>query len=482
MRRTRFMSVLFLILSASFFAMPQFRQAFTLPIAMTAYDWNSPAPPLMTAIPARVTRQWLQDAEAKHDARMLAFLAIHADGIAEATRLAAMASSYDPQYTWTYYEIFNLHRTNAPDQALEWIRKVQRFEPANALGYLAEAEFLRERNPVLKAVTNPTKPDYAERLQQKDWAEAMEKAFNAPKFDNYNIRRFDLERKVLHATGYDTPVRMMFYVAGYPISNLLNIRQYANLRILYQAAEAEKAGKTKEALDHYYTVAHFGERMQLGSTSLIEQLIATAVRYIAYRPLAALLRKTGDLEAATTIEQALALLDRQNDQFRGKDVLALNSSFVWNALVVNVFLGLVAVFSVLTVASILYVNLKRWRRAQKKGATYQGITIAENYFPVLLFIFCAALYIAYYPYARNFSYYMTAQGDMHNLESLFYSTISLPLVLPRFMTLSVGNPFVPYVYWAGGGIVAALIVFLLFGRTQPQTESAPQAQAAAAGK
>jgi LPXTG-motif cell wall-anchored protein len=32
MRKTRFMSVLFLVLSAAFFFVPQFRQAFSLPI------------------------------------------------------------------------------------------------------------------------------------------------------------------------------------------------------------------------------------------------------------------------------------------------------------------------------------------------------------------------------------------------------------------------------------------------------------------
>jgi hypothetical protein len=308
----------------------------------------------------------------------------------------------------------------------------------------------------------------------------MDKAFNAPRYDSFNIRRFDLERTVLHSRGYDTPARMLMYVASYPIPNLLNIRQYADLRINHLGKNAEKAGKTKDALDQYWTVAHFGERMSIASTSIIEELIASAVRNMAYKPLSALLHSSGDPQAAASVDNSVAMLDAHLRQMRGQDILSLSSAYVWNGLMVNVFLALVAVFAALTVVSFLYVNLKRWWRAHKKGAIYGGITIAENYFPVLLFIFCCGLYITYYPYARNFSYYMTARGEMHNLEGMFYNTVSLPVVLPRFMTMSVGNPFVPYVWYALGAI--AIVVAAQFILPERKTSFEPQAKGIAGSR
>lgn len=466
MRRTRFMSVLFLVLSASYLAMPQFRQALELPLAMSKLSSDQFEPPLAKYLPA-----WKADAESRHDARMLAFVALYTSDLKEAARLADLAGAADPKLGWVYYALFGRDQVSKTSEGLALAKKFQAFDPDNAVGYLAEAEHIRQNNDAFKTMLSNVKPSFEQRLAQSEWRSAMEKAFQAKKYNTYAIARFDLERHVLHDNGLGSPIRVVVMVASYPIPNLLNIREYANLCTMYLGKAAEEAGKNNEALAHYWTVAHFGERMQLGANSLIEQLIATAVQNTAYKPLIALLRQTGDTQAADSVQYSLDFLQRRTDYYSGKDILSQSATYTWNAILVSVFLGLTVAFAALTLLSILYVNLKRWWRAHKKGVMYGGITIAENYLPILTFIFSTGLYVSYYPYARNFQHYMTATGDMRDLESVFYNTISLPDVMPRFMQLSVGNPFVPYVWYALGAI--AIVVAAQFILPERKTVADP---------
>lgn len=469
MRRTRFMSVLFLVLSGSFFAMPQFRQAIETPLLLRRINSGD-----FSVVRLAEVQQWKADAEARHDARMLAFVALYTDDVHEATRLADLAVARDPAYGWIYYEIFGHGSNRMLPEAAALAKKIQAFDPDNAAGYLIEAEHLRESNPAFKTWLTNQKPAMEQRYNQTEWRTAMEKAYAAKKYDSYAIARFDLERHILHERHLDSPIRVALNLASYPIPNLLNIREYANLRVNYQGKNAADAGNAKEALDHYWTVARFGERMQLGSNLLIEQLIANAVQEIAYKPLIEELNKTGETQAAASLQYSSDFLRRRADFYRGKDILTQSATYTWNAILVNVFLGLTLVFAALTLLSISYVNLKRWWRAHKKGTLYGGITIAENYFPILLFIFSTGLYISYYPYARNFQHYMTAAGEMHDLESVFYNTISLPVVMPRFLQLSVGNPFVPYIWYALGAI--AIVVAAQFLVPERKPADAPQAR------
>jgi hypothetical protein len=465
MRRTRFMSVLFLVLAASYFAMPQFRQAIETPWLMRRIENGD-----FDSLRISQAQQWKADAESHHDAHLLAFIALSTDDMREATRLADLAVAADPKYAWVYYHVFGRDNRRKLPETLALAKKIQAFDPDNAVGYLMEAEHVRESNGSFTKLLVPTKASYEERFAQTEWRELMQKAYAAKKYDSYSIARFDLERHVLHEKGLDNPIRVALSLATYPIPNLLNIREYANLRTNYQGKNAADAGNSKEALDHYWAVARFGERMQLGSNLIIEQVIATSVQEIAYKPLMDLLRKTGETQSADSIQYSSDFLQRRTDFFRGKDILSQSATYTWNAILVNVFLGLTMAFAALTVLSILYVNVKRMWRAHKKGSLYGGITIAENYFPILLFIFSTGLYISYYPYARNFQHYMTAAGEMHDLESVFYNTISLPVVMPRFLQLSVGNPFVPYVWYALGAIAIVVAAQFLVPERKPQED------------
>jgi hypothetical protein len=96
------------------------------------------------------------------------------------------------------------------------------------------------------------------------------------------------------------------------------------------------------------------------------------------------------------------------------------------------------------------------------------VTVAENYMPVLLFVACAGLYLSYYPYAQNFHHYMTATGEIHDLEPLFFNIFPNYGRPPGHSALPVGNPFQPYIWYAAAGLILAVLAAIPYYRQQTQ--------------
>ena len=202
----------------------------------------------------------------------------------------------------------------------------------------------------------------------------------------------------------------------------------------------------------------------MSSGSLIEKLIGAAVQKIANVRLILALRKAGEADAAAALDLGQQQLDQYLFRMRGKDPLAQSVNYNWAALIVEFFAGLVAIFAGLTLVCLLYVNAKRWIRPEVKGWLFQLVTVAENYMPVLLFLVCAALYLSYYPYAQNFHHYMTAPGEIHDFEPLFYNVFPNYGGPPGHNALPVGNPFHPYAGYALVGLILAVLAFIPYRR------------------
>ncbi len=459
MRQTRFMTLLFMLWSLAFFFVPDFRQGLQMGI-LAAEDWKW----LFRAgtLGPSVLEPSATFGEQQRDAKTLAFVALHSSNEKDSFRLAAQAVAIDPQLTWIYYSLVGRNRRNP--EAEQWIARLEAWDPQNALPYFLEAEQIRER----RGGSWPPPQKLDDLAKETAWRKVMEKAYAAPHYDSYVARRFELERVWLRRHGLGRPAVVILSLVGYPIPNLLNIRTYAMLLVNKLGKEAEGAGSFPEASGYYRTVAHFGQQMQLEGATLIEKLIGAAVTDIAYGRLLPLLRKTGRVDEAATVDYSNKELHQQLDILHGKDPLAQSSNYNWAALTVHFFAGLVAVFSLFTLVLIGYFTLKRWVRPERKGRVYQFFSVAENYVPILLFLSCLGMYFSYYPYAENLRYYLTAQGEIHNLEPLFYNVLPAFGMVPGHVALPPTNPFRPYVWYALAGLVVAVSIFLLSQRRPSQ--------------
>lgn len=458
MRTTRFITLLFLVGSIAFFFVPEFRDGLRMPIlgwSLThTFGWLIRTGTISPSALEEAARR----AEQQKDARTLAFVALHSSNEQERNRLAEHAVALDRGLSWIYISLYSqAHRTEADNSRLDAVvKRLETWDAANAVPYLLEGELVADR----RGRSFPTLKDLDVLAQETAWREAMGKAFAAPQYNSYNRERFELERTWLRANRLDRPPVVLLSVASYPIPNLRNIRMYAELLVKKFAKEAEQAGRLPEAAGTYWTVAHMGERLRLRGGSLIEQLIGGALQRMAYERLAPLLRKMGSADAAATIEYTLGEMRWSEDARTGEDPLARSSNYNWAALTVHAFAGLVVVFGLFTALTVLYVNLKRWVRTEKKGRIYQFLTVAENYSPILLFLACVGLFFSYYPFAQNFQYYMTAGGQPRDFEPLFFNVLPAPGIVPGHVVLPLGNPFVPYVWYALAGLVVAIVLAL----------------------
>jgi hypothetical protein len=462
MRKTRFMSMLFLVWSIAFFFVPDFRQGlqgqFLTLNSSDDLKWLQRA----GTIPAGKLADSARVAEQNRDARTLAFVALHAPTVQDGVRWADEAVAIDPSLTWVYVSLIlpALDAKQNPPDVHSMIARLEKWDPDNGVPYLFDGIVIeRPKNiaftmpGVLNSVANET-----------EWCQAMQKAYAAPRYDSYMARRFELERTWLRQNYLDKPAIVLLSTASYTIPNLLQIRVYANVLVDKYGKEAEDAGHLPQALGYYWTAEHFGERMRLNGFSLIEKLIAVAVQKIADKRLIPALRKAGQADTAAAMEIGEQQVNQLSATLSGKDPLAQSANYNWAALIVEFFAALVTVFGALTLVCLIYVNAKRWVRPEIKGRIFQFLTGAENYMPVLLFLACAGLYLSYYPYAQNFHHYMTATGEIHDYEPLFYNVFPNYGGPPGHSALPVGNPFLPYAWYAGVGFVLAMLAAIPYHR------------------
>lgn len=459
MRRTRFMSLLFLLLSLAFFCVPEFRQGLQAQ-RFVFEDWTL----LQRAgrLSDRTLEEMWRDAEQELDARTLAFVALHTDNEQERFRRASHVAALDAGLTWIFWNP-GPHRSRDPKLEQEKLARLQAWDKDNAVPFLSEAERIFETKRLDKHALPTAMPKLAE---ETEWRRVMARAFSMPRYDSYVKQRFELERTVLRQHGLDKPAVVLASAAAYPIPNLLNVRQYGRL-LVFLGKQAEEAGRPQEALGSYWAAAHFGERMQLQSPVLIEKLIGANLQKDAYDRLASILRQMGRADEAAVLDYQLQRIRQDREIWAGKDPLAQSSNYQWSVLTVHFFGALVVVFGAFTALTIVYVNAKRWVRPEKRGRLYQLLTVGENYAPILLFFACLAMYTSYYPYAQNYRYYMSAGGEVHDFEPLFYNVFPSFGAMPRRTQLPLGNPFGTYLWYALGGLVLVLVLAPLFRRRAP---------------
>lgn len=472
MRVTRFMTFLFLFLSASFFLAPEFRQGLSAPVFAGAFaggQWNW----LMRAgrIPASRVDSLARQAEERHDARLLAFASLHQEDLRRRFQLAERAAGIDASFTWVVWSPGALRNLNAAEVSRA-AKRLQTWDPGNAIGFLCEAERIFDARKLGSLWAEPGKR-VLQLAGETEWRAVMAKAFAAPRYDAYVQKRFDLERSVLREQKMDRPATMLLSVAATPLPNLLNVRQYARL-LTELGIQAESDGRPAEAIANYWQVAHFGGRLQLNGVSPIEKMVARSLQQMAYERLIPALGKQGRADEAMTLQYILEELRIEREIQLGQDPLAQSSNYNWSALLVHIFAGLVIVFGVFTAGTFVYVNIKRRFRREQLGRLYQFLTIAENYAPLLLFLACLGLYVTNFPYAQNFNYYMTAHGKINDLDPFIYNVFPAYFAYPGHTQLGLVNPFRPLAWYAVAAIaLAALSAYLTQRRATPNTRSGP---------
>lgn len=501
MRRTRFMSWFFLALSLAFFFVRDFRFALEAPLANYVYER------LMAGIlsgtrkpPARLERLYTleryisypelihlaDEAAQRGHAKFVAFAALSLPAKEfgkETVRLADKAVEMNSDWTWIYvplsYHLLNEYQLDVSDPAakrdiLARLDRALVTDSDNAFPHIVRAWIVCGKLCTSWPQGGPAGPKFLNTLaQQTEWRKEMSTAFASPRYDSYFARYFNLLREVTRERGWDHPAVVLGIYDRTPIFNLLWMRYYANLLVLKLGAEAEAQGRLEEAINDYRQVAQFGGRMRLQGPTLIERLVGIACQRIAYKPLVPALQKAGRKQEADQVAYSEQQTVADTRPSRLPFTQGMTSNYDWWVLLVNLSAGLVSVFIPITLIVVTYVNAKLWIRKEKKGPLYAFMTTAENYVPVVLFLSCLALYLAYAPFGQNFAHYMSSNEQLGDLEPYVFQ-FSYPL-WESYLSgggLPWRDPFGNY--WPKA-LVAVAVVVLVFLVTGWRTRSAPKA-------
>jgi hypothetical protein len=496
MRRTRFMSWSFLVLSLAFFAVRNFRYALEAPLANSWWESQFSMEVLLSGGPrhSRLENLYtlkryaspekllaLADEAARNgDNDFVAFVALNLpDRLArtEGVRLADQAVHADRKLTWIFYFLDNQF-LGAGDRnyqiksdyglLLARAARLHEFDPDNAVPHLLAAQLNQayRGNEWPQYKKSLLDPEYLRALAaETEWRKEMDAAFASPRYDSYYNQRFDLLRRVMRQRHWDHPAVMVTLCEGTAIPNLLPIRSYANVLVSGIGADAEARGHLKEAIGSYSRADEFGKLMRLQAPTLIERLIGIACQVIAHQRLIPALKKAGRGSEA----DLLAYVDQQTkDDLRNNRPFYSGSSHDdWSVLLVFLSAGMVAAFALLTAVLVLYVNAKRWFRKDQKGRVFEFMTTAENYAPILLFVSCLSLYLNFVPYGYDYTHYMTSNDPYSSFPPNFYAHMYPSLNLLSGANFLSAITFMDYVLYALGGLAVLSIVGIILHFRSP---------------
>jgi hypothetical protein len=437
-----------LLLTLALLALAGFRQALTtLSVPFKADPWEE------SFLSTRTLGQMERQAIAQSDARALAFVALHHPNIKEAARDAEKAIAMDAHLTWIsarFARAYPLDHNPAP-----WIARLKTWDPNNAFPYLLEAGAFFDNSSFAARWTGRSQLELRRVVgTESDVSVPMQKAYAAPKYDNYAAQRFELDCAVFEQQGWDRPDLLMFAEASRPYPNLLATRTYAQYLVEDLGVTAEKAGRLEEAAAQYQTVAQFGARMQRASSD-IERLIGIAIRHISYKHFLPLLRHQGHTEEASLMESELADLHDSavlEGESRSKEDGAASRA----APLVLISGVVVLVFAVATLAWLSAVTLLCWKENGSSLLNYFA-SVAGVAAPLLL-LASLGLYGAYYPYVRHIGQFENAGQLVRDVGPLWETLAGL-----RWGLLHQGS-WLPMMLWPTVWCIVVAVIGIIIVR------------------
>ena len=424
-----------------FFLAPVFRQGFRVSLA----QWHS----VIHVDPNWVYRQpelesFARRVEKNHDAEGMAFVAVRLHDGAESVRLADEAVRLDPKLFWILGIVGGRFST-APGVA-GWAWRLEQWDAGNALPYLILAQRADLEHIADGSFFQQPQPSAA-------WMDAMARAFNSNRIDDYTEQLHALDRKVAQRYNLRDP----YYLVGGGIRPMLpsyavvNSLRYAKLTIA-SGDKLETSGNTKGAVEKYLQVAHFGGLFEPHNPY---PLFFDTLMPDLYRRLAAFYRKMDDGAQSAYFDGLARMaeedMERHNLQWRSEmeNQRSVFGITPWNALVVELSdAGMLASAFLLLVAFFVVLAKSRSLKPHKLriGPVPTGLGLLGT---VGLLVSSVALYVAYRPYAAIYTHFLRT-GDTSQLKTLtdFLEATRSPIgtQIYRFRPTPHGPAFVgPYV-------------------------------------
>ncbi len=323
------------------------------------------------------------DPRAKRDPDALAYLAINDANLVEADNFAAEASRLNPGMGWIYADLAQLHGTSP--MAQRWAERAQQGDPTNGFVYLIEAASVPGVLPRLTMQNNP------------EWQSDMKAASTAEHYDNYLVRRLELQGRMVRRYGVGSLVSNASVVYQFPISAIVEARHYSE-QLLASGSEAD-----------LWAVLLFNQRLLANANTDIEEAIAIPEIRKAAAKLEPILRGQGRIQEADLLKLQAAEIERRitamswqfygvQTLFGGAAVHAMSAVVLGSGVVLAVslvgtiawslrrksesawkLLAAISLSSLVTASAGVYVSFRPYQNIYEKftGGTFQTRQIAD---------------------------------------------------------------------------------------------------------
>jgi hypothetical protein len=378
----------------------------------------------------RTLKELAARAEEKKDASTLAFVALSTTDPKRAAVLVEHAVALDPGLIWVYGA--RNHRPNYDPPREEWLARLQAADPDNAVPYLLDAYALAGPR-VEKLYERSTLKDADFEVLESDskWLSLMARAFDAPRYDSYFQRHYQLTRTVWNREKNLSPAIVLSGLWSHAIPDLLNLRFFAQVKV-HEAQKARAAGDLKRAESLLGEVDLFGMRMADGSETKIEKLIGLSLSRSADKELAVLYSSSSKTEAERNVTLRIEQIEKSFQELRPGHNSADHAraqAFHREAMLVQGFGTLSAIAGVVALAGILLLELWPNRIRSAKAIWRRALCWMADYAPTTLLVTSGAFLMSFLPFQRAFAEYRSsnyALADHERLAEALWGLFEIP--------------------------------------------------------
>ena len=459
-RTPRWATVLLVMATAAIVTHPEMRETFS-------NVWRKNTTPNLEPSRWHSVKKLRKEAEMNRDPQLLAWLSLLATDPAERIRLSAEAIDKDSSLTWLDYEQSLVPLHDPPHQhylGMERIERVQRWDPDNGVPHFLMAEVISEplRSQALRArITNGPKMEWQKKITQDSrWPDEMERAFSAPKYDNYMLQEFQLALAVSKKYGIADPYPTLYILMRSRMLQFEMVQAYAD-HLLDVGEEAERLGNISTAASAYWQILVFSERLSTGQRP-IEKMFATAMGMKAGAKLQPVLKSMDRADEATLVGFQIAEWAAWRDQQFKKAPTLIGETWQMarrDALTIQVITFAVILLSAMFVLSEVIVWFGRRTPLELRGKRYTFFCRMADVGPLLILVSSTVLFFVYHPYARAYKEYLSHQW-LPDLDSLLVLGWVNRVVPPSFLQYRFQAAMVFWTAVTGG--LTLLLIFVCF--------------------
>lgn len=443
---------LFVLGALLFFLAPPFRQGARTSL-LAWRDFVSPDEPQNQDDLMALAIQ----AESKHDAEGMAFVAARLQNPAESARLAERAVQLDPNLTWIYV------MANQPLlPKADWVSELKHWDPENALPYLIAAESVH-LDRLVHASKSPTGEGGRESSLESDpaWHNAIAAVFASPKFDDYLDRLREIDRKTSARYGFNNLYEMILGEGVWlPAYGMADIQRFAR-SLLLSGQELEARGDMKGARDKYWMVARFGQAMDIKAHTGQVRLLGASLQSSAYSRLERLSEVEGNASEAAHFAYLATKLapDKATRTWMLEERVFGWEVSARNATVLQIASLLLLLFTGVSAVAAVFLILGRRDAPPRFKSVATGALLAGS---LGFLLSTATIYLTYRPYWYIFQHEIM-KGDRSHAGDL-NDFLWAAHWGPGAVLFGLSPSYLPFYFWMGVILLGMFGLALIFLR------------------